>query len=194
MPPHATWFAGREPVLGFLAGHVLREPGRFTARTAPRLANGRPTLAVYTGDRVPHALQVLGPATGWPPGSRAVVFGSAAELRGSPLSGSYAGAKATVRLTTAYAATQGPAATTLLPGMTPGTTVGETGIEAYAASSGRTADELRAGPAGAPGPAAIGAAVVTLVTVPVADLAAAYRLDGDRLVSIPTEPGRPPAR
>src|SRR5919107_1044204 len=45
------------------------------------------------------------------PGSRVVVFGSAAELRGSPLSGGYAGAKATVRLTTAYAAAQGLVAT-----------------------------------------------------------------------------------
>ncbi|BCY10775.1 SDR family oxidoreductase [Actinoplanes sp. L3-i22] len=119
------------------------------------------------------------------PDARAIVFGSAAELRGSPLSGSYAGAKATVRLTTAYAAAQGLVATTLLPGMTPGTTVGETGIEAYAASSGITAAEFRARLAGVPDPAAIGAAVLALATLPAAELAAAYRLDGGELVSIP---------
>ena len=40
------------------------------------------------------------------PGSRIIVFGSAAELRGSPLSGGYAGAKATVRMITGYAAAE----------------------------------------------------------------------------------------
>jgi NAD(P)-dependent dehydrogenase (short-subunit alcohol dehydrogenase family) len=37
------------------------------------------------------------------PDVRVIVFGSAAELRGSPLSGGYAGAKATLRLITGYA-------------------------------------------------------------------------------------------
>ncbi|BCY10776.1 RNA polymerase sigma factor [Actinoplanes sp. L3-i22] len=64
MPPHATWFAGRAPVLGFLAAHVLSEPGRFTVRVPPRLANGLPTLGLYTGALVPHAVQVLEPAAG----------------------------------------------------------------------------------------------------------------------------------
>jgi RNA polymerase sigma-70 factor (ECF subfamily) len=58
MPPHATWFAGREAVLGFLGTRVLRENGRFTVVTASRPANGQPTLALYIGSQA-HALQVL---------------------------------------------------------------------------------------------------------------------------------------
>lgn len=58
MPPHATWFAGREAVLGFLGTHVLVEPGRFAARPVTPTANGQPTLALYAGGEA-HALQVL---------------------------------------------------------------------------------------------------------------------------------------
>jgi RNA polymerase sigma-70 factor (ECF subfamily) len=56
MPPHATWFAGREAVLGFLGTHVLVEPGLF--RTRPLTANGQPALALYAHGEA-HALQVL---------------------------------------------------------------------------------------------------------------------------------------
>lgn len=119
------------------------------------------------------------------PGSRVVVFGSAAELRGSPLSGGYAGAKATVRLMTGYAAAEGRdrgiTMTTVLPGITPGTTVGETAIHAYARSSGITDDEFRARVSQAPTPESVGAQVVTLVADPGSPLAAAYLLDGDGL-------------
>jgi len=69
------------------------------------------------------------------PGSRVIVFGSGAELRGSPLSGGYAGAKATVRLITNYAAAEardlGITMTTVLPFITPGTVIGDTAIRAY---------------------------------------------------------------
>ncbi|MEV7627867.1 RNA polymerase subunit sigma-70 [Actinoplanes sp. NPDC089786] len=58
MPPHATWFAGRGAVLGFLGAHVLREPGRFTVLEVRPGANGQPTLAMYAGAEA-HALQVL---------------------------------------------------------------------------------------------------------------------------------------
>jgi RNA polymerase sigma-70 factor (ECF subfamily) len=57
MPPHATWFAGREAVLGFLATHVLTEP-RFAVRAVTPTANGQPTLALYSHGEA-HALQVL---------------------------------------------------------------------------------------------------------------------------------------
>ncbi|MFD0516600.1 RNA polymerase subunit sigma-70 [Paractinoplanes durhamensis] len=63
MPPHATWFAGRDPVLGFLGTHVLREPGRFAMRPVTPLANGQPTYALYAGGEA-HALQVLEPDRG----------------------------------------------------------------------------------------------------------------------------------
>src|SRR5512138_371673 len=73
-------------------------------------------------------------------GSRVVVFGSGAELRGSPLSGGYAGAKATVRWITNYAAATGRdlgiTMTTVLPVITPGTVIGETAIRAYGSSIG----------------------------------------------------------
>jgi RNA polymerase sigma-70 factor (ECF subfamily) len=36
MPPHASWFAGRDPVLGFLGTHVFREPGFFACARSPR--------------------------------------------------------------------------------------------------------------------------------------------------------------
>jgi RNA polymerase sigma-70 factor (ECF subfamily) len=58
MPPHATWFAGREAVLGFLGTHVLVDPGRFAVRPVTPTANGQPTLALYA-DGEAHALQVL---------------------------------------------------------------------------------------------------------------------------------------
>jgi 3-oxoacyl-[acyl-carrier protein] reductase len=114
-------------------------------------------------------------------GSRVVVFGSAAELRGSPLSGGYAGAKAMVRLMTAYAAESGLTTTTVLPGITPHTTVGETAIRAYAAASGITAEEFRARVSGAPAPESVGAQIVALAADRNAALAAAYLLDGDGL-------------
>ncbi|WP_433385280.1 RNA polymerase subunit sigma-70 [Actinoplanes sp. CA-142083] len=58
MPPHATWFAGRTPVLGFLGHHVLRQAGRFAMLPVTPGANGQPTFAMYLG-REAHALQVL---------------------------------------------------------------------------------------------------------------------------------------
>jgi RNA polymerase sigma-70 factor (ECF subfamily) len=63
MPPHATWFAGRVPVLGFLGTHVLREPGAFAMRPVATPANGQPTFAMYAreqgGGWHAHALHVL---------------------------------------------------------------------------------------------------------------------------------------
>jgi RNA polymerase sigma-70 factor (ECF subfamily) len=44
MPPHLTWFSGRDNVLAFLGGQVLR-PGLF--RQVPVSANGQPALATY---------------------------------------------------------------------------------------------------------------------------------------------------
>ncbi|WP_236045947.1 SDR family oxidoreductase [Paractinoplanes ovalisporus] len=119
------------------------------------------------------------------PGSRVVVFGSAAELRGSPLSGGYAGAKATVRLITGYAAAPardlGIAMTTVLPGITPGTGVGETAIRSYAQAAGITEDEFRARVSAAPDPATVGAHIVVLAATPGTALAESYLLDRDGL-------------
>jgi NAD(P)-dependent dehydrogenase (short-subunit alcohol dehydrogenase family) len=74
-------------------------------------------------------------------GSRVVVFSSGAALGGSPLSGGYAGAKATQRFITGYAQDEADRAglgitfTAVLPKITPLTGVGRPAIRAYAARS-----------------------------------------------------------
>ncbi|MFG1608077.1 SDR family oxidoreductase [Actinoplanes sp. NPDC049265] len=102
------------------------------------------------------------------PGSRVIVFGSAAELHsGSPLSGGYAGAKATIRMITGYAAAAaedlGITMTTVLPTITPGTGVGATAMAAYGRRSGPT-------------PEAVATAVIALPTG-----SGAYAWQGDGL-------------
>jgi 3-oxoacyl-[acyl-carrier protein] reductase len=108
------------------------------------------------------------------PAARVVVFGSGAELRGSPLSGGYAGAKATVRLITGYAGNLGLQATTVLPLITPGTAIGETAIEAYG---------LRNNPTSSATPESTGRAVVALADVP--KLEPAYLLEAAGLRPLP---------
>lgn len=60
MPPTPTWFTGRQAVVGFLAGRVLR-PNRW--RVAPTRANGQPAVVVHEhtghGRYEPHGVQVL---------------------------------------------------------------------------------------------------------------------------------------
>jgi RNA polymerase sigma-70 factor (ECF subfamily) len=48
MPPLATWFSGRETVLGYLSSHVCTEAGRL--RLVPAAANGQPAFAAYLRD------------------------------------------------------------------------------------------------------------------------------------------------
>ncbi|GAA2152793.1 sigma-70 family RNA polymerase sigma factor [Actinomadura napierensis] len=61
MPPHATWFYGRDAVGRFIEAKVLAVPGVF--RSVRTTANGQPALATYARDRDgvhrAHALQVL---------------------------------------------------------------------------------------------------------------------------------------
>jgi hypothetical protein len=67
---------------------------------------------------------------------------SGAALRGSPVSGGYAGAKATVRFISAYAAEESDRAglgigfVSLLPQLTPATGFGATAVAAYASRQG----------------------------------------------------------
>jgi NAD(P)-dependent dehydrogenase (short-subunit alcohol dehydrogenase family) len=76
------------------------------------------------------------------PGSTVITLSSGAALRGSPLSGGYAGAKAAIRFLTAYAAAEsareglGIRFVSLLPQLTPATALGTLYVEAYAARQG----------------------------------------------------------
>jgi NAD(P)-dependent dehydrogenase (short-subunit alcohol dehydrogenase family) len=84
------------------------------------------------------------------PGSRVVVISSGAALNanGSPLSGGYAGAKATQRFITGYAQDEavraglGISFTTVLPQFAPLTGVGRPAVEAYAGRAGLTVEDF----------------------------------------------------
>lgn len=127
------------------------------------------------------------------PGSRVVVVGSGAALNvgGSPLSGGYAGAKATQRFITGYAQDQARMAglgitfTTVMPRFAPMTGVGEPAVRAYAASSGLPVEDFikRVGPLLTPEIA--GAAMVDLVRAEATDVAPGYVLSGAGLQQLP---------
>ncbi|OBK67433.1 short-chain dehydrogenase [Mycobacterium colombiense] len=82
------------------------------------------------------------------PGSSVIVMSSGAALNGSPLSGGYAGAKATVRFITSYAAIEAQRArvgigfTAVLPRLTPATTLGAAAVAAYADRQGIDVDSF----------------------------------------------------
>jgi hypothetical protein len=48
MPPLATWFSGREAVLGYVKANLGPTAGRI--RLTPAAANGQPAFAAYLGD------------------------------------------------------------------------------------------------------------------------------------------------
>ena len=76
------------------------------------------------------------------PGSLVVALSSGAAVRGSPLSGGYAGAKATIRFIASYAAAESERDgldirfVSLLPQLTPVTGLGAAAVAAYAARDG----------------------------------------------------------
>jgi NAD(P)-dependent dehydrogenase (short-subunit alcohol dehydrogenase family) len=76
------------------------------------------------------------------PGATVIAFSSGAARFGSPLSGGYAGAKATIRFMAAYAAGESQRAglgirfTAVLPDLTPATGLGAAAVAAYAARQG----------------------------------------------------------
>ena len=76
------------------------------------------------------------------PGSVVIVFSSGAALNGSPLSGGYAGAKATIRFIASYAAAEsersglGLRFTSVLPQLTPATDLGAAAVAGYAGRQG----------------------------------------------------------
>jgi NAD(P)-dependent dehydrogenase (short-subunit alcohol dehydrogenase family) len=127
------------------------------------------------------------------PGSRVVVFSSGAALNpiGSPLSGGYAGAKATQHFITAYAQDEATRAglditfTTVLPQFAPQTGVGRRAVHAYAARAGLPqADFLDQQPLALLTPEIAGAALVELAQADAANVAAAYVLNGAGLQTL----------
>jgi NAD(P)-dependent dehydrogenase (short-subunit alcohol dehydrogenase family) len=125
------------------------------------------------------------------PGSRVVVISSGAALQGSPLSGGYAGAKATQRFITAYAQEEANRAglditfTAVLPRITPRTDLGRQAVVAYAARSGQTEQEYVQQFGEPLTPDVAGAALVELIRADAATVAPGYLLTGAGLQDLP---------
>jgi NAD(P)-dependent dehydrogenase (short-subunit alcohol dehydrogenase family) len=125
------------------------------------------------------------------PGSRVVVISSGAAVRGSPLSGGYAGAKATQRFITGYAqgeanrADLGITFTAVLPRITPLTELGLPAVRAYAARNGQTEEEYVQQMGEPLTPEVAGTAVVDLVRAEAAGVAPGYLLTGSVLQELP---------
>ena len=122
------------------------------------------------------------------PGSRVIVISSGAALGpGSPLSGGYAGAKATQRFITNYAREESDRAdlgitfTAVFPGLTPLTGLGRPAVQAYAARNGQSEAEYLQQLPEPLTPERAGAAVLKLVGAERAPIAPAYLLTGDGL-------------
>jgi len=104
------------------------------------------------------------------PGSVVVAFSSGAAVNGSPLSGGYAGAKATIRFIAAYAAAEsgrnalGITFTSLLPQLTPETDLGAAGVAAYAARQGVDITTFLDGFGPALTPEQVSTAVIDIIT------------------------------
>jgi NAD(P)-dependent dehydrogenase (short-subunit alcohol dehydrogenase family) len=125
------------------------------------------------------------------PGSKVIVISSGAALAGSPLSGGYAGAKATQRFITGYAQEESVRAglgitfTAVLPRLTPLTDLGRPAVRAYAARYDLT-EEQYVRQLGEPlTPARAGAALVDLTGTKADAIGAGYLLTGDGLQPLP---------
>lgn len=133
------------------------------------------------------------------PGSLVVVISSGAALgAGSPLSGGYAGAKATQRFITNYAreesdrANLGITFTAVFPQLTPMTELGRPAVQAYAARAGQS-EQAYLRQLGEPlTPQGAGGVVVGLVRADAGDIAPEYLLSAAGLQPLPPNT-RPPA-
>jgi len=125
------------------------------------------------------------------PGSVVVVVSSGAALAGSPLSGGYAGAKATQRLITGYARDEADRAglgitfTAVLPRITPLTDLGRPAVRAYAARTGQSEEEYVQQMGEPLTPEGAGAALVELVRADTDTVAPGYLLTGAGLQKLP---------
>jgi 3-oxoacyl-[acyl-carrier protein] reductase len=123
------------------------------------------------------------------PGSRVVVFSSGAGVNpnGSPLSGGYAGAKATQRFIAGYAQDEAQRAglditfTAVFPYFAPQTGVGRPAVQAYAARAGQPVEEYLQQQGSLVTPEIAGTALVELVQADAATVAPGYRLTGTGL-------------
>jgi NAD(P)-dependent dehydrogenase (short-subunit alcohol dehydrogenase family) len=126
-----------------------------------------------------------------PPSSRVIVISSGAALAGSPLSGGYAGAKATQRHITGYAHDESVRGgldvcfTAVLPRITPLTDLGRPAVQAYALRSGQSEQQYRDALGELLTPELAGAAVVELIRTDAASIARAYLLTGAGLQVLP---------
>lgn len=126
-----------------------------------------------------------------PPGSRVIVVSSGAALAGSPLSGGYAGAKATQRFITGYAQDEARRAglgitfTAVLPQLTPATGLGLAAAHAYAERTGQSIEDYLKQFGDPLTPQTTGAAMVELARAEADSLALAYRLTGAGLRPLP---------
>ena len=124
------------------------------------------------------------------PGSRVVVISSGAALAGSPLSGGYAGAKATQRFISGYAQDEASRAglditfTALMPRITPLTELGRPAVRAYAARGGQSEEEYVRQLGEPLTPEGAGAAVVQLLGTDTATVAPGYLLTGAGLQKV----------
>ena len=125
------------------------------------------------------------------PGGRVIVISSGAALQGSPLTGGYAGAKATQRFMTAYARDEAGRAglditfTAVLPRITPLTDLGRPAVLAYAARSGLTEQEYLQQFGEPLTPEVAGAALVDLVRADANTIAPDYLLTSAGLQKLP---------
>jgi len=124
------------------------------------------------------------------PGSAVIALSSGAALRGSPLSGGYAGAKATIRFIAAYAAAESERAglgirfVSVLPQLTPATDLGAAAVAAYAARQGISVTEYLEASGPALTPETAGRAVAGLAGDPGQDRGA-YLLTAAGLTLVP---------
>jgi NAD(P)-dependent dehydrogenase (short-subunit alcohol dehydrogenase family) len=109
------------------------------------------------------------------PGSVVIAFSSGAAVRGSPLSGGYAGAKATIRFIAAYAAAESDRAglgirfISVLPQLTPATDLGAAAAASYAARQGMDLAAYRETSGPVLTPEQVGQAILGLASDPGGD-------------------------
>ena len=124
------------------------------------------------------------------PGSVVISLSSGAAIKGSPVSGGYAGAKATIRFISSYAAEEsqrlglGIRFASVLPPLTPGTDTGAVGVAGYAKRQGIDVATFIDRMGTTPGPDQVGKLIVELATDSAFDLPA-YVIDAAGLSPAP---------